>query len=164
MLRKLSLMLALCLLASVSAHAQSFDAWGGYSYMRFRGTPAGNYNGFKLGGEYKVKRWLGAVGEFGSDYGSPTGAGSSIRTFMVGPQVSFPGPVSPFAHVLFGGAHFGQGSFGDTSFSVGYGFGIDTKIAPSLSWRIIEGDVIHTHFFGNTQDNLRLSTGIVIHF
>jgi hypothetical protein len=164
MLRKLSLLFGLCLLASASAHAQSIDAWGGYSYMRFRGTPAGNYNGFKLGAQYKVKSWLGAVGEFGVDFGSPTGAGSSIRTFLVGPQVSFPARVSPFAHVLFGGAHFGQGSFGDTSFSAGYGFGIDTKIAPSLSWRVLEADVIHTHFFGSTQNNLRLSTGIVIHF
>ena len=94
MLRKLSLMFALCLLASVSAHAQSIDAWGGYSYMRFRGTPAGNYNGFKLGAQYKFKSWLGWVGEFGDDYGSPTGAGSSIKTFLVGPQVSFPARVS----------------------------------------------------------------------
>jgi Outer membrane protein beta-barrel domain len=169
MLRKLSFILALCLLASVSAHAQSFrvssfDVWGGYSYLRFRGTPAGNFNGFSLGAQYKFRSWLGAVADFGADYGSPTGVGSSVHTFLVGPQVSFPARVSPFAHVLFGVAHFSQRSFGDTSFSAGYGFGVDTKIAPSVSWRILEGDVIHTHFFGTTQNDFRLSTGLVIHF
>jgi hypothetical protein len=164
MLRKLSLVFAICLLASVSARAQSLDVWGGYSYLRFRGTPAGNFNGWELGGQYKVRSWLGAVADLGGNYGSPTGVGSSVRTYLFGPQVSFPARVSPFAHVLFGAAHFSQGSFHDTSFSAGYGFGIDTKVAPSVSWRIIQGDVIHTHFFGTTQNDLRLSTGIVIHF
>ena len=164
MLRRLSIVLALCLLASVSAHAQSVDLYGGYSYFRFRGAPAGNYNGWKLGGEYKFRSWLGGVVDLGGVYGSPTGAGSSVRTYLFGPQVSWPGPVSPYAHVLFGGAHFSQGSFGETTFSAGYGAGIDTKILPKVSWRILEGDVIHTHFFGKTQNDLRLSTGIVFHF
>lgn len=164
MLRKLSFLLALCLLASVSAHAQSVDVYGGYSYLRFRGSPAGNYNGWQLGGEYKFRSWLGAAVDLGATYGSPTGVGSSVHTYLFGPQVSFPARVSPFAHILIGAAHFSQGSFGDTSLSEGYGAGIDSKLLPSVSWRILEGDVIHTHFFGTTQNDLRLATGIVIHF
>jgi hypothetical protein len=164
MLRKLSLMIALCFLASVSAHAQSFDVSGGYSYLRFRGSPAGNFNGWGVGAQYKFRSWLGAVVDIGDDYGSPTGVSSSVRTFLFGPQVSFPARISPFAHVLLGAGHFSQGSFGDTSLSEGYGAGIDAKILPSISWRVFQGDVIHTHFFGTTQNDLRLSTGIVIHF
>jgi hypothetical protein len=166
MLRKLLLTLALCLLASVSAHAQSVDVFGGYSYLRFRGTPAGNYNGWQVAGEYKLKKlkWLGVDADLSGNYGSPTGASSSVRSYLFGPQVFLPARISPFAHVLVGLGHFSQGSFGDTSISEGYGAGIDMKIAPSISWRILEGDVIHTHFFGSTQDDLRLSTGIVIHF
>jgi len=167
MLRKLFLMLALCLLASVSAHAQSVQVFGGYSYLRFRGTPAGNYNGWHFAGEYKFRKFhglLGAVGDVSGDYGSPTGVSSSVRTYLFGPQVSYTWKISPFAHALVGAGHFSQGSFGSTSLSEGFGAGIDTKIAPKIYWRILEGDAIHTHFFNNTQDDLRLSTGIVIHF
>jgi hypothetical protein len=167
MVRKLLLMLGLCLLVSVSAHAQSVNVFGGYSYLRFRGTPAGNFNGWHFAGEYKFKRFhhlLGAVGDVSGDYGSPTNVSSSVRTYMVGPQVSYSWKISPFAHALVGAGHFSQGSFGSTSLSEGYGAGVDTKIFPRISWRILEGDVIHTHFFGTTQNDLRLSTGIVIHF
>ncbi len=166
MLRKLSLMLALCLLASVSAHAQSVNVFGGYSYLRFRGTPAGNYNGWHFAGQYKFRKfhWLGAVADVNGVYGSPTGVSSTVHTYLFGPQVSYPWKISPFAHALFGAGHFSQGSFGSTSLSEGYGAGIDTKIFPRISWRILEGDVIHTHFFGTTQDDLRFSTGIVVHF
>jgi hypothetical protein len=146
MLRKLSLMLALCLLASVPAHAQSVDVFGGYSYLRFRGTPAGNYNGWHFAGQYKFRKfhWLGAVADVNGVYGSPTGVSSTVHTYLFGPQVSYPWKISPFAHALVGG--------------------IDAKILPRISWRILEGDIIHTHFFGTTQDDLRFSTGIVVHF
>ncbi len=70
-------------------------------------------------GNIRSRSWLGAVADLGGNYGSPTGVGSSVRTYLFGPQVSFPARVSPFAHVLFGAAHFSQGSFHDTSFSAG---------------------------------------------
>jgi hypothetical protein len=52
----------------------------------------------------------------------------------------------------------------DTSFAAAIGGGIDTQIAGLFSWRIIQGDWIHTSLFGRDQNSGRLSTGIVIRF
>jgi len=117
-------------------------------------------NGFILSGEYKFAPWFGAVGEVAGDYGG----GSSVTTYLVGPQVSFPARVSPFAHFLIGGAHYGQTGFNDNSFATSLGFGIDAKIAPVIKWRIIEGDYVTTRFGGGVQNNARISSGIVLRF
>jgi hypothetical protein len=78
--------------------------------------------------------------------------------------VSWPGRVSPFAHVLLGGGHVSGGGFSDTSFAMAIGGGIDAELMHGIYWRVIEGDYLPTHFFGTTQNNARLSTGIVFKF
>ena len=166
MVRKLSLLAALLFLVSLAvaprASAQDkVELYGGYSYFHLQNSPgANNLNGFIVSGEYKFAPWFGAVGELAGDYGG----GSSVTTYLVGPQVSFPARVSPFAHILIGGAHYGQTGFSDNSFATSLGFGIDTKIAPAFKWRIIEGDYVTTRFGGGTQNDARISTGIVFRF
>jgi hypothetical protein len=166
MVRKLSFLAALLFLVSLAvaprASAQDkVELYGGYSYFHLQNSPgANNLNGFILSGEYKFAPWFGAVGEVAGDYGG----GSSVTTYLVGPQVSFPARVSPFAHILIGGAHYGQTGFSDNSFATSLGFGIDTKIAPAFKWRIIEGDYVTTRFGGGTQNDARISTGIVFRF
>jgi len=166
MVRKLSLLAALLFLVSLAvaprASAQDkVELYGGYSYFHLQNSPgANNLNGFIVSGEYKFAPWFGAVGEVAGDYGG----GSSVTTYLVGPQVSFPARVSPFAHILIGGAHYGQTGFSDNSFATSLGFGIDTKIAPAFKWRIIEGDYVTTRFGGGTQNDARISTGIVFRF
>ena len=107
MLHRLSLLVGLVLLASFSANAQGLgdkvELFGGYSYMR-TASPSFNLSGWELAGQYKVTNWLGGVAYFGGHYGSPNGFSSSLYTFLFGPEVSWPARVSPFAHVLFGGA------------------------------------------------------------
>lgn len=165
MLRKLALVLGLCLAFSVTANAQVLggdqaEVFGGYSYMRFRSSPSTNLNGWELAGNYKFMNWLGAVADVDGHYGS----GASVHTFLFGPQISFPARISPFAHVLFGGAHISSGPVADTSFALGIGAGIDARLVHGIAWRVIEGDYIPTHFFGQTQNNGRISTGIVLRF
>jgi hypothetical protein len=36
-------------------------------------------------------------------------------------------------------------------------------LIPLISWRVL-GDLLQTRFFSNTQNNVRISTGIVVHF
>jgi hypothetical protein len=164
MLRKLSLLAGVFLVAVLSAQAQKIEdkveLFGGYSYMRFDSSPSTNLNGWELSGQYKVANWLGGVADFGGTYGS----GASVHTFLFGPQVSWPKRISPFAHVLLGGAHFSSSGLADTSFSAAIGAGIDSKLAHGISWRVIQGDYLTTRFFGSTQNNARVSTGIVIRF
>ncbi|MGA8144421.1 MAG: hypothetical protein WB987_11080 [Candidatus Acidiferrales bacterium] len=166
MVRKLSLLLGLLFFVSFTAHAQDkAEVFGGYSYMHNDNSPGGNLNGWELSGQYKFTGWLGAVADFDGHYGSPSGFDTQFHTFMFGPQVSFPARVSPFAHVLFGGAHeHVNGVGGDTSFAAAVGGGIDAKLTGPIYWRVIQGDWIRTSLFGRDQNNGRLSTGIVIQF
>lgn len=168
MLRKLSPLLGLFFLISLSAHAQAItdkvELFGGYSYLHLDSSPAGNLNGWELSGQYKVTNWLGGVADFSGDYGTVAGVNTHFHTFLFGPQVSWPARVSPFAHVLFGGAHLGVPGGSDTAFASAIGGGIDTRIAHGLSWRIIQGDYLITRFGSTTQNNARISTGIVVRF
>lgn len=167
MIRRLSFLLALGLLMSLSAHAQGLgdkiELFGGYSYMR-TDSPSTNLNGWEIAGQYKVTGWLGGVADFDGHYGSPGGFSSSVNTFLFGPQVSWPARVSPFAHVLFGGAHVGSGGFSDTSFAMAVGGGIDARVVHGIYWRIFQADYLPTFFSGARQDNARISTGIVFRF
>lgn len=166
MLRKFVLFFGLLFLVSLAAGTRAsaqdkIQIYGGYSYFHLDNAPGtSNLNGWLLSGQYKFAPWLGGVAEFGGDYGG----GQSVHTFLFGPQVSFPARVSPFFHVLIGGAHFSAPGFGDTSFSTAIGGGFDMKVAPAISWRIIQGDYLLTRFGGSTQDNARISTGIVLRF
>jgi hypothetical protein len=66
---------------------------------------------------------------------------------------------------MIGAAHVNvnDGGGSDTSFATALGGGIDYKILRPLAWRF-QGDYIQTRFFSTTQNNLRLSTGIVLRF
>ena len=104
MLRKIALLCGLIFVFSLAAHAQDSDkveVFGGYSYLRFDNSPSFNQNGWEVSGQYKFQPWLGAVADFSGDYGNAT----HTTYFLFGPQVSWPARVSPFGHVLIGGAH-----------------------------------------------------------
>ncbi|MGC1223452.1 MAG: hypothetical protein WA872_16880 [Candidatus Sulfotelmatobacter sp.] len=75
------------------------------------------------------------------------------------------GKFRPFAEGLFGGAHVNvnNGVGSDTSFATALGGGLDYKIIRPVAWRF-QGDYVQTRFFGTTQNNVRLSTGIVLRF
>jgi hypothetical protein len=164
MLRKIGLLLGIFIVTSLPARAQDkVEVFGGYSFMRFRGSPSANLNGWEISGQYKFTDWLGAVADLDGHYGSPHGVGTSLYTYLFGPQVSLPTRVSPFAHVLFGGAHISAAGFGNSSFSMAIGAGIDTQLFKGIYWRIIQGDYLMTNF-GSHQNNGRVSTGIVLRF
>jgi len=166
MLRKLSLVFALCILGSLSAQAQDdkVEVFGGYSFLHFNTSPSANLNGWEASGQYKFTDWLGGVADIDGHYGSIGGVGTSTYTYLFGPQVSWPARVSPFGHLLLGGAHNSTAGFGSSSFSLALGGGIDTQVTDRFSWRIIQGDYLLTQFRGGSQNNFRLSTGIVIRF
>jgi hypothetical protein len=168
MLRKLTLLAGLILVFSFGACAQdTFEVFGGYSYMHVGDDPSLNTNGWELAGQYKFSDWLGGVADFDGHYGTVAGFSSSTHNFLFGPQISWPARVSPFAHLLIGGAHTDVGGAGDSSFSMALGAGIDSRIyegSPSVDWRIIQMDYIPTYFFGHTQNNVRITTGLVFRF
>src|SRR5215831_20226104 len=154
MLQKLLPVLGLLLLASLSAQAQDkVELFGGYSYMRFRNSPSANLNGWEIAGQYKFTDWLGGVADFDGHYGSSNGISTSTYTFLFGPQISRPSSVSPFGHLLFGGAHNSTGGLGSSSFSMALGGGIDAELAPGINWRLAQLDYLLTQFRGGAQNN-----------
>src|SRR5437016_9627902 len=163
---------------AVSAKAQDkVELFGGYSYLRASvqvgqfgplgpGTPCppncgtpptipqqANLNAWELSLQYKPIPFLGAVGDFSGQYGTLDGARTRVHTFLVGPQVSFPAKISPFAHVLVGaakesqdattsGAFFSLGT--GTSVAAAAGAGVDMKIFPFVSVRLFQRDYLRT--------------------
>jgi hypothetical protein len=162
------LLLALIFVAGLSARAQGLadkiELSAGYNYMRFEATPSVNLNGVDVSGLYKLSDWLGVDVDVSGDYGHVGGVSSRVYTYLFGPQVSWPRRVSPFAHLLGGGAHFDGGGFASRSFAYAIGAGVDTRINPRFSWRIFQVDALPTHLGSIDQHNIRFSTGIVIRF
>jgi hypothetical protein len=170
----------------VAGNAQvptSGNVFFGYSYSNagplFGLTKRGNLNGWEGSLEGKVLPWIGLVVDFSGHYGSqqvpcavpvdcfiiPT-ANVHEQDILFGPRVSMSvGKIRPFAEALFGAGHIStdNGGGSDTSFATALGGGIDYKIIRPVAWRF-EGDYVQTRFFGTTQNNVRLSTGIVLRF
>jgi opacity protein-like surface antigen len=174
------------LIFSAAASAQvptSGNVFFGYSYYStdLSSIDRANTNGWEASLEGKVVPFLGFVADFDGHYGSenfvacpvPSGppcaslnASVTEQNFIFGPRVSFSvGKFRPFAEALFGAAHVNvnNGVGSDTSFATAIGGGIDYKIIKPVAWRF-EGDYVQTRFFGATQDNVRISTGIVLRF
>ena len=142
-----------------------------------------NLNGWEFSGQYKVLPFLGAVADFNGTYGMLHSVSTREHTFLFGPQVSLPTKVSPFVHALFGGAKESQdrippppcpplppscsgfSSLGsDTSFATALGAGIDVKVAPFVKVRLFQVDYLRTQLRGASQNQPRVSAGIVFHF
>jgi hypothetical protein len=181
--------LSFFLLASTS-HAQSIELFGGYSFVRapvtftqtilcpVPGCPTGtntqhlNLNGWQAGGAFKIFGPLALAADFSRTSRSFQGSNTLLQTYLAGPQLRFPGRISPFAHLLVGAAHesidtsAGSLTFGPTqsAFATAIGVGIDLKVLPLLSIRPIQIDYLLTHFDSGTQNQPRASAGIVVHF
>ena len=99
-----------------------------------------------------------------------------VLTYMFGPRFTYhkSRKIAPFGQVLFGAARTGSGVFATsnshTSFATALGAGVDWNVRDRFSIRPLQFDYLLTHFpeitNGNnqTQNNLRVSTGIVFHF
>lgn len=163
MLRKTLLLVGLCALSALSVQAQDekVDLFGGYSYLRFQSS---NLNGWEIAGQYKVREWLGGVADVDGHYGSISGIGTSTYTYLFGPQISIPSSISPFGHLLIGGAHNSTGGVGNSSFAMALGGGIDAQMVHGLHWRLIQADYVMTQFASRSQNSFRFSTGIVLRF
>ncbi len=156
----------------------------GYSYYNTDVSSIGraNTNGWEGSFEGKIFPFIGIVADFSDHYGSQTfsfvcpvtiviggctatSANFNERNILFGPRVSVGvGKFRPFAEALFGAGHINiDGGSSDTSFATALGGGLDVKIIRPVAWRF-QGDYVQTRFFDSTQNNVRLSTGIVLRF
>lgn len=170
--------LFLGLAAAANAQVPAGNVFVGYSYANAQVLNSDhiNLNGWNGSLEGKVLPWVGIVADLSGHYGSqdvcvnapsciPVHTDARMYNFLFGPRVSVSvGKIRPFAEVLVGAGHVSTDDFGsDTAFSTAVGGGIDYKLIPAVAWRV-EADFLNTRFFGDSQNNFRLSTGIVLHF
>lgn len=188
-----TILIFLFLIASSPSQAQDkIEVFGGYSFVHAPVTytescsgflpcppfpttsPHINMSGWEFSGAYKIFGPLALAGDFTGDYGSFHGASTHLQTYLFGPQIRLPGPISPFAHVLVGAAHeaIGTGDFAglvvsgptQNALAMAVGVGIDVKVLPFISIRPIQLDYLVTRFNNGTQNQPRASAGVVLHF
>jgi len=165
-----------------------------YVSADFTGSKRANLNGWNGALTGNFNRWLGVTTDLtgiygGQDVAPPIGAPcppfcgpvhlrTHAYTFMFGPHISLRGErFTPFAHALFGGAHVTESvglpiltplpnpsvSLSDTSFAIALGGGADISLSGRFAWRL-QGDFLQSRVFQATQNNFRMSTGIVVRF
>ncbi len=170
--------------AAASAQVPRGNIFFGYSYARadLGATNHTNLNGWNGSLEGKVLPFVGIVADVSGHYGTDEfqnfctppapcplqSADARIYSALFGPRVSVSvGKLRPFAHALLGVSHekisASATSGSDTSVAVALGGGIDYGLFPGLAWRV-QADDLQTRFFSATQNNLRVSTGIVLRF
>ena len=181
-MRKLLLLIFGLGLLAGCASAQiptSGNVFVGYSYYNADLSSLGrsSFNGWTGSLEGKIFPFIGIVADVSEAYGDETAQilcpgpicpTTTIRAheqnFLFGPRVSVSvAKIRPFAEVMVGAAHISAGGSSDTSFATAIGGGLDYKIIRPVAWRF-QGDYVQTRFFGTTQNNVRLTTGIVLRF
>jgi opacity protein-like surface antigen len=181
------LALAFPALASPQFLPTGGNAFFGYSYVSGQtfakgGVPLGaNLSGWEASVEGKYLPWLGAVADLDWHYGGhetqicqSVGPCNTFRvnasrdSLLFGPRASVVyHRFRPFAEVLFGLAYQsntgGGNSNSDLTFAFALGGGVDYQLLHSV-WLRGQAHTVRTGFFGHSQFDPRISTGIVFRF
>lgn len=185
---KVAIVFAVLLCLAVPAIAQEgsrIEIFGGYQYTRLLGN---NFNGWDSAVTANVNNWFGVTADIGGSYrsieeNSPTTITNvqidlSHYDFLFGPTFSYNRHrLKPFGHVLLGVTHLSSkvtsnlnsgGTFStsdsNNAFSVALGGGLDVSIHRNLAVRLVQADYLLTRFAGESQNNARISTGLVLRF
>ena len=157
---------ALLLFCTAGSWAQSeskYDFFGGYSYLHSfpSGLPAGDAHGWEASLTYNWKNWLALKADFDGHYCCD----QTMHNFLFGPQINFGhGKVNPFVHGLVGVSHGTSPGFSDSVLGFAAGGGIDVKWSDRISVRVAQLDYLGARYLDSTQNNLRISAGLVFHF
>jgi hypothetical protein len=169
--------------------APTVEIFGGYSYLRAdtldTSHPFG-LNGASGSVAYNFNRVFGVVADFGFYHqGNVTGNGLSLNlsSYQAGPRFSLRNRrhLTPFAQALLGAGHAG-GTLYTSSLGPGLaplgasyalmvtaGVGLDWKLNHTVGIRVIQAEYLYSQFpnasvSDNRQNNVRLSSGIVLSF
>jgi opacity protein-like surface antigen len=175
---KIAIVLAILLVFSFSASAQTGTVFAGYSYTNVDtngSTDRLNMNGWEAGASYNLNKMFAAEGAVAGAYKNNAfnmdgvGIDAKVYTYLFGPRVNL-GPYA-FAHFLVGGAHFTQSatvsgvnvSNSDNSFAMAIGGGAQIKVARHVAVRTTF-DFVPTYFYSDTQKNIRIGVGLAYLF
>jgi Outer membrane protein beta-barrel domain len=171
-MKKITRLVLTFVLIAGSAHAQDApraEVSVGYSFLRLDGTGGFNQNGGSVSIAGNLTSWLGIVGDFGAYHSSPSGVGLDTYTYLAGPRFSLRknARVTPFAQVLFGGAHLSAGAAGFSAsinpFVMSAGGGIDLRVSQHVALRP-QFDYLNFRASGQTGNGGRPSLAVVFRF
>jgi hypothetical protein len=174
-MKRYIVILAVLLIGALPLLAQNesprVEVFGGYSYVSadFGGGGRQSLNGWNGQANINVNRWLGLTGDFGGYYGSPFHVSLHDFSFLFGPTLTYRQQhFAPFFHALFGGNHTSVSALGrstsDSVFAMAIGGGLDIPLKPRFGLRLAQVDWLRTNNFGGTQNNIRVSTGVMFNF
>jgi hypothetical protein len=152
-------------------HSYSFQAYLGYTFVRFYAFPGRevNRNGLDLSMSYFFKKGLlGVEGALTGTFGSIANETSDFLLAAGGPRVRWSGPrgLELWAHGLLGDAHFGPRLANLTQDGLAYelGGGVDISAhSQRIAYRL-EADMIGSRLYHTTQYSPKVSAGIVFKF
>ena len=161
------------------------EVFGGYSYLRTASGYDTDSHGWNASASFNVSKHVGIKADFGGYYNSETvgvfKSKTNTHTYLFGLQGNLRSTenVNPFVHALFGAAHdnaslttgITKTAFSNTGFAMALGGGIDVKLSQNISWRLFQADYLLTRsrdpfltpLKRRNVNNLRISTGLVIH-
>lgn len=160
------------------AHAQQVPRWevfGGYSFLRLDSPALGfadysNMNGWNASVTGNLNRRFGIVIDGSGNYAANVGA----YNIMIGPEITQRRDKGKFfAHVLVGKSddHVSisepqpfRTEFTGVGTAIAAGGGFDWYVTHRITFRVFQADYLHTHSFGAAEQNVRVSSGIVINF
>ena len=183
MFRSVTGLIVLLLASSLTLFAHEparVEVFGGYPNIRantgvdLQGVDHFGLNGWNASLNGYFNKYLGASADFGGGYGTPSvqgiGVSTKLYTFLFGPIVRVPNAthLTPFAHVLFGGAHVSGSVAGfsssETDFAWAAGGGLDFDMSPRFGIRPAQVDLLQTRSGGPSQNNFRYSAGVIFKF
>ena len=141
----------------------------GVDWLRFRTSI---FNASAVGVDssvtYFTNEWFGVEGNVVTGFAPEILDRAHVKLLIygAGPKIAIRQKKwEPWAHAIVGGAHEQPQTAGNSrnSFAVELGGGADYRINPRFSGRL-EADLVHTHFFSQSQNNFKLTAGVVFHF
>ena len=186
MIKRAGLAIFVLIVLSVSleaADAPRAELFGGYSFLH-AGDVGENAHGWNASVAGNVSSWFGLVADVSGHYTSASAtvpqlgqftANGDTLFFLFGPRLTLrrAGPVEPFVQTLVGAARFeasagaplvGSVGVSDTGLAASIGGGLDVGVGPWVAFRMLQVDYIYTRFLDESQNNLRISVGLVLRF
>lgn len=155
--------------AQQSQEVSRWEAFAGYSYMRFDSQSIGfldqsNLNGGEIEGLFNITRRYSVFADASANFGNEI----RLYNFTIGPQASYRRQNDTFFVRGIFGKNRDQVSADGGKVSIGLvyggGVGYERHYSDRLDLRLLQVDYLNGHSYGATQKNLRVSVGIVYHF
>jgi hypothetical protein len=180
-----SLLGLLVLVSAPKAYSQ-IELYGGYSHLSLKDAPSSigsSANGWAGGAYLHLLGPWGIEADYSKPYGvSPNPVGGSGYyvpglTQLYGPRFTLALPrIHPFVHALFGTVHGttdlgfavnpngSPTSVSENAVGMAFGGGLNVRGTRHIWLRLIQVDYLRAQFTGNTQNDTRISAGLVFRF